>query len=100
MVEEQARRRRIVAIDGGGVRGIIPAVALARLEAVTGRPAREHFDFLSGTSTGAVIAGALAAGIPAERLVSLYRRRGPELFRRVFLLNDLRRLRFGELYDV
>src|SRR5690242_9639006 len=52
-------KRRILAIDGGGVRGIIPAVLLARLEAVTGRPARETFDFVAGTSTGAVIAGAL-----------------------------------------
>ena len=75
-------RRRILAIDGGGVRGIIPAVVLARLEQATGKPARETFDFLAGTSTGAVIAGALAAGIPADRLVSLYRRRGPELFGR------------------
>ena len=75
-------RRRILAIDGGGVRGIIPALALEALEAATGRPARESFDFLAGTSTGAVIAGAVAAGIPAERIVSLYRRRGPELFQR------------------
>ncbi|NJD29464.1 MAG: hypothetical protein FIA92_14360, partial [Chloroflexi bacterium] len=77
-----ARRRRILAIDGGGMRGLIPAVALAGLERMTGRPAREAFDFLAGTSTGAVIAGGLAAGIPAQRIVELYRRRGPELFRR------------------
>jgi predicted acylesterase/phospholipase RssA len=93
-------RRRILAIDGGGVRGIIPAVLLERLEAVTGRPARETFDFVAGTSTGAVIAGALATGIPAERLVTLYRRRGPELFRAVPLLSALRRLLVGHQYDV
>jgi len=92
-------KRRILAIDGGGVRGIIPAVLLARLEAETGRPARETFDFVAGTSTGAVIAGALATGIPADRLVSLYRRRGPELFRSIFLLSGLRRLVAGNLYD-
>ncbi|HEX8026763.1 MAG TPA: patatin-like phospholipase family protein [Candidatus Limnocylindrales bacterium] len=91
--------RRILAIDGGGVRGIIPAVLLARLEAVTGRPARETFDFVAGTSTGAVIAGALATGIPADRLVSLYRRRGPELFRSLFLVSGLQRLVAGRLYD-
>jgi uncharacterized protein len=95
-----ATRRRILAVDGGGVRGIIPAILLARLEAVTGKPARETFDFVAGTSTGAVIAGALAAGIPADRLVSLYRRRGPELFRSIFLVSGLRRLLFGNLYDV
>jgi uncharacterized protein len=93
-------RRRILAIDGGGVRGIIPAVLLARLEEVTGKPARETFDFVAGTSTGAVIAGALAAGISADSLVSLYRRRGPELFRSIFLVSGLRRLLVGNLYDV
>jgi len=82
------------------VRGIIPALLLERLEAVTGRPARETFDFFAGTSTGAVIAGALAAGIPAERLVSLYRRRGPELFRSIPIVSGLRRLILGNEYDV
>jgi predicted acylesterase/phospholipase RssA len=94
------RPRRILAIDGGGVRGIIPALALAALEEATGRPARESFDFLAGTSTGAVIAGAVAAGIPAERIVSLYRRRGPELFRRIPIASLLRRIAFGHQYDV
>ena len=52
------RPRRILAIDGGGIRGIIPAVALAALERETGTPTRDQFDFVAGTSTGAVIAGA------------------------------------------
>jgi len=94
------RERRILAIDGGGVRGIIPALALEALEATTGRLARESFDFLAGTSTGAVIAAAVAAGIPAERIVSLYRRRGPELFRRVPILSLLQRIAVGHQYDV
>lgn len=95
-----ARPRRILSVDGGGVRGIIPAVALAALERATGRLTREHFDFVAGTSTGAVIAGAVAAGIPADRLVSLYRRRGPELFRKVPLVSLLRRIALGNMYDV
>ncbi len=94
------RRRRILSIDGGGVRGIIPAAVLASLEKSTGKPAREHFDFVAGTSTGAVIAGALAAGIPADRLVSLYERRGPELFRKIPVLTFLRRVVAGTMYDV
>ena len=95
-----SNRRRILAIDGGGVRGIIPALALEALEVATGRPARESFDFLAGTSTGAVIAGAVAAGIPAERIASLYWRRGPELFRRTPILSLLRRTIFGHQYEV
>jgi patatin-like phospholipase/acyl hydrolase len=89
-----------LSIDGGGVRGIIPALALEALEAATGRLARESFDFLAGTSTGAVIAAAVAAGIPAERIVSLYRRRAPELFRRVPVVSLLRRIAVGNEYDV
>jgi len=95
-----SERRRILSIDGGGVRGIIPAMVLAALERTTGKPARDHFQFLAGTSTGGVIAGALAAGIPAERLVSLYERRGPELFRRIPGLTFLRRVITGTMYDV
>jgi uncharacterized protein len=94
------RHRRILAIDGGGLRGIIPALALEALESSTGRPARDSFDFLAGTSTGAVIAGAIAAGIPAGRLASVYRRRGSELFRRTPILSLLRRIAVGHQYDV
>jgi len=92
--------RRILAVDGGGVRGIIPAVLLASLERVTGRPVRETFDFVAGTSTGAVIAGAMAIGIPAERLVTLYHRRGPELFRSTPILSLLERILTGHFYSI
>jgi hypothetical protein len=94
------RPRRILAIDGGGVRGIIPATVLASLERSTGTLARDQIDLVAGTSTGAVIAGAVAAGIPAERLVSLYRRRGPELFRSIPLLGLIERVVTGHEYDV
>lgn len=100
MTDTEGRRRRILAVDGGGVRGIIPAIALAKLEEVTRRPARESFDFVAGTSTGAVIAGAIAAGVPADQLVSLYRRRGPELFKRIPLITLLRRIVLGNQYDI
>ena len=91
--------RRILTIDGGGVRGIIPATLLARLEAATGRPTRESFDFVAGTSTGAVLAAGIAAGIPADRLVSLYAERSGEVFRRIPILSTLRRIVRGEVYD-
>ncbi|MCA1569165.1 MAG: patatin-like phospholipase family protein [Chloroflexi bacterium] len=91
--------RRILTIDGGGVRGIIPAVLLAALERATGRPTRETFDFIAGSSTGAVLAAGLAAGIPAERLVTLYASRSPQVFRSVPLLSGLRRLLTGTMYE-
>ena len=95
-----SERRRILSIDGGGVRGIIPAAVLAALEQSTGKASRDHFDFLAGTSTGAAIAGALAAGIPAERLVSIYERRGRDLFRKIPAVSFLQRVITGTMYDV
>ena len=92
--------RRILSIDGGGVRGIVPAVALAALEEQTGNPARDHFHFLAGTSTGALIAAALAVGIPAREVVALYVDRAPRLFRRLPVLSTLRRIVSGRMYDV
>jgi predicted acylesterase/phospholipase RssA len=94
------RQRRILSIDGGGIRGIIPATLLASLEQATGKPGREHFDFVAGTSTGAILVAGVAAGFSGERLASLYRRRGPELFRQVPVLGVLRRIVRGHLYDV
>jgi len=91
--------RRILTIDGGGVRGIIPVVVLAALERSTGRPVRETFDFVAGTSSGAVLAAGIAAGIPADRLAGLYAERAPEVFRRVPIISTLRRIVSGEVYD-
>jgi hypothetical protein len=92
-------RRYLLTIDGGGIRGIIPAVALAKLEATTGRPARETFSFVGGTSTGAIIAAAIAAGIPATRIVALYIDRAREVFAGVTLLNTLQRIITGSIYS-
>jgi patatin-like phospholipase/acyl hydrolase len=60
-------RRYLLSIDSGGIRGIIPAVALVKLESITGKLTRETFSFVAGTSTGAIMASAVAAGIPATR---------------------------------
>ncbi len=92
--------RRILAIDGGGIRGIIPAVLLAELERSTGRPVRSSFDFVAGTSTGAVIASAIAAGIPAERIVRLYAERSGEVLRHLPIISTLQRIVTGLIYDV
>ncbi len=70
----------VLAIDGGGVRGLIPAVALAKLERVTGKRCRDIFSFVAGTSTGALITAAIAAGIPAERIAQIYLTRARDIF--------------------
>jgi hypothetical protein len=91
--------RRILAIDGGGVRGVIPAVALAELERSVGGRVRDHFEFVAGTSTGALIAAAVAAGVPGPRIVEMYVERAPELFRKVPIISTLSRILLGRMYD-
>jgi predicted acylesterase/phospholipase RssA len=92
-------RKHLLAIDGGGVRGIIPASAVAALEHTAGRPAREIFDFMAGTSSGAVIVAGLAAGIPAERIVTLYSERsGTVLRQRPW--KTLARILTGSMYEI
>ncbi|HET7478060.1 MAG TPA: patatin-like phospholipase family protein [Rubrobacteraceae bacterium] len=92
-------RRYILSIDGGGIRGIIPAIALTKLESVTGRPARETFSFVAGTSTGAIIAAALAAGIPASRILDIYLERAREVFPGYRPVNRLRQVFTGSMYS-
>ena len=75
---------RILAIDGGGIRGLIPALVLTELERRAGRRAFELFDLIAGTSTGGILACALCAPdpLPASELVKLYEEEGPEIFDR------------------
>lgn len=73
-------RYRILSLDGGGIRGIMTAVWLDRLERELGAPIADHFDLVAGTSTGAILACAVSAGIPASRLVDLYHERGRNVF--------------------
>jgi patatin-like phospholipase/acyl hydrolase len=91
--------RRILSIDGGGIRGIIPAVVLMRLEERAGRPLREIFDFVAGTSTGALIAAAIAAGVPAKRILAIYTERSKEIFDTPVSARKLRLFFDGYMFD-
>ncbi len=83
-IARYARRVKVLSIDGGGIRGIIPAIVLASVEERTARPAASLFDLVAGTSTGGILACGLTApgAHPAKDLVGLYRTRGAEIFRR------------------
>ena len=72
----------VLALDGGGARGIYSAQILACIEQLNGAPVREHFDLIAGTSTGAIIAGAAAVGIPMDRVVELFKDESPRIFRK------------------
>ncbi len=75
---------RVLSIDGGGIRGIIPALVLSEVERRTGRRVAELCDLVAGTSTGGILACALTrpGAAPAEELVELYRTEGPKIFKR------------------
>jgi predicted acylesterase/phospholipase RssA len=75
---------KALAIDGGGIRGLIPALVLAEIERRTGRRMATMVDVIAGTSTGAIIACALARPNPmaADRIAEVYTVDGPKIFDR------------------
>ncbi len=76
------RRNVAIAIDGGGIRGVIPARALAVLEQELGQPLHQTARLFAGTSTGSIISAALAAGLTAAKISDLYLQLGKSVFRR------------------
>ncbi|MGE5559154.1 MAG: patatin-like phospholipase family protein [Bacillota bacterium] len=77
---------KILSIDGGGIRGIIPAMVLHEIEKRTGKPVSELFDLVAGTSTGGILALGLTMpgeGGPrytAEGMIKLYEDDGKRIF--------------------
>jgi patatin-like phospholipase/acyl hydrolase len=83
---------KVLSIDGGGIRGIIPALVLAEIEHQTGRPACELFDLIAGTSVGGIVTLGVTApgqnGKPlhsAEELADFFVTDGPKIFSRSLL---------------
>jgi hypothetical protein len=78
--------KRVLALDGGGVRGAITVAFLERIEALLsqhhGRQVRlgDYFHLVGGTSTGSIIAGALALGFSATQVKDIYTRLAPLAF--------------------
>jgi hypothetical protein len=72
--------RCLLAIDGGGAKGVLPASFLATLEEHLEGSIVDHFDLIVGTSTGGIIALGLAAGIPPAEIRDFYLERGPRIF--------------------
>jgi len=79
--------QKVLSIDGGGIRGIIPAMLLAEIEGRTGRRIAEMFDLVAGTSTGGILAlGLTKPGqdsepeYSAKKLIELYETEGGKIF--------------------
>jgi patatin-like phospholipase/acyl hydrolase len=71
---------RILALDGGGIRGTFSAAVLEQFEEQLGDSLIDYFDLTVGTSTGGIIALGLGCGIEASRILSLYKDEGRKIF--------------------
>ncbi len=67
-------------IDGGGILGVGAARALMEFEQESGKPIIEQFDYIAGTSTGAILAVLLSLGFTAEDCYRLYIEKGKDIF--------------------
>ena len=83
---------KVLCIDGGGIRGLIPALVLSEIERRTGRRTAELVDLVAGTSTGGILACALTRPGPdgrplysADELAGIYVEEGPRIFHRGLL---------------
>lgn len=80
MTTNQNRPFRILALDGGGIKGVFAAAFLAEVERMTGKRVADHFDLITGTSTGGIIAIGLGLGLTASEILSFYLKYGPAIF--------------------
>lgn len=84
----------VLALSGGGYRGLYTATILRQLEETLGRPLAKHFDLICGTSAGGLLALGLAAEIPAIELQGMFEKQGE----RIFGTRDFWRRRLGFIF--
>jgi patatin-like phospholipase len=93
-----AKSRKLLALDGGGIRGVMSLEILRKIEqdlaTATGKGASfrlgDFFDYIGGTSTGAIIAAGLAMGKSVQELIDFYIEAGPLMFEKTSLIGRLR----------
>ncbi len=75
-----ATKLKILSLDGGGTRGIIPATILDCLFRETGKHPTDLFDLFAGTSTGGILSIGLTYGLPTAELIDLYQKKAKDIF--------------------
>ncbi len=75
-----SKKFRILALDGGGLRGVYTAHILKRIQDDEGINFSEYFDLITGTSTGAILAAALATNQNIDDVIDLYKKEGKNIF--------------------
>src|SRR5262245_46324326 len=91
-------QKRLLAIDGGGIRGVLALAILRRIEEIlkkqSGRGDQfrlsDYFDYISGTSTGGIIAAGLSLGKSVDEILTFYKEAGAQMFTKANLLRRLR----------
>jgi predicted acylesterase/phospholipase RssA len=91
---KENEKHKILALDGGGIRGIMTLEVLVRMEEVlaeatgggSGFRLCDFFDYVGGTSTGAILAAGLARGMSAKELLDFYEETGPAMFNKQSIL--------------
>ncbi len=93
---------KLLALDGGGIRGMISLEVLAEIEATLRSSLgadenfvlADYFDYVAGTSTGAIIATCVSWGMSVAEIQKFYRDSGEEMFDKAFILNITRTLKY------
>ncbi|WP_395460206.1 patatin-like phospholipase family protein [Wolbachia endosymbiont (group B) of Myelois circumvoluta] len=93
----------ILSVDGGGIRGIIPAIILAEIESRTKKPISQIFDLMAGTSTGGIVVAGLCKSnklqYSANDLVELYQEYGAYIFQSSFWRKSIASWLSGSQYS-
>jgi uncharacterized protein len=94
---ERAGRKKLLAIDGGGIRGVLALEVLQKIEDLlkskSGRAnfrLADYFDCIAGTSTGGIIAAGLSIGMSVEEILAFYQEAGAQMFVKARLQHRLR----------
>jgi patatin-like phospholipase/acyl hydrolase len=99
LTERLARRgpRKLLAIDGGGIRGVLSLHILGRIEELLLQASKrpdyrlaDYFDYVAGTSTGGIIAAGIALGMSIAEILDFYVRNGSAMFDKASLMQRLR----------
>lgn len=88
---DSAGPHKILTLDGGGIRGALTIEVLAKLEKIANKKGcktlSDYFDYIAGTSTGAILATGLSLGWTVDKLRTFYHAQGESMFDKTFLLN-------------
>ncbi|MCY7291800.1 MAG: patatin-like phospholipase family protein, partial [Ferruginibacter sp.] len=92
------KKRKMLSLDGGGIRGVLTLEILFEMEKQLKRELKkddtfrlsDYFDYIGGTSTGAIIAAGLSIGLSVQQLLDFYEEKGEDMFDKAFILKRLK----------